>query len=134
MFLLAYVPATHSLGALCNPLGSVPVGDATANLHAAWPCIERFLSCLFVAWAQHDHVCSSQVMLPVQVGVVCGGVFGGPVGLEDIGRGGRKRATDYLLDTAGVQIYAGSKARHDGYEWCRNGALIKFEGWRCGEG
>lgn len=50
--------AAYFVCALVNPFCGILLGDATANLHAAFPGLERFLRGLLVAWAEHNDVCA----------------------------------------------------------------------------
>jgi hypothetical protein len=104
--------STHSLSTPLNPFFGVLLGDASTDLHAVFPRTQRFFSRVVISRTEHDDVCAFQAMLFVQVGVVCGGVFGRPIRLEHIGCSRGQRAADNLLDAAGVQVYTRSKARH----------------------
>jgi hypothetical protein len=102
----------HLVRASLDPFGSVLLRDSSTNLHAAFPCLQCFLGCLVVSGPKHYDVCACQVMLFVEVCVESGGVFGGPVRLQDVGSCGVQRAADDLLDASGVQVYARAKACH----------------------
>ena len=95
-----------------NPLFCIGLVDSAADLHASFPCFQRLFRCGVVAGAEHYDVGACKVVLLVEVGVVCGGVFGGPIRFEDVGRGGVEGAADDLLDAAGVQVYTGTEACH----------------------
>jgi hypothetical protein len=94
--------STHLIRTPFNPLFRVRLRDATTNLHAALPRLQCFLGGSIVSGTKHYDVCAGQAVLFVEVGVECGGVFGGPVRLEHIGRCGVERAADDLLDITGV--------------------------------
>jgi hypothetical protein len=122
----------HSLCAALNPLARILLVDAAADLHAALPCRKGFLGCGIVSGAQHYDVGAFEVVLLVQVGIVCGGVLRGPVRLELVGRRGAEGATDNLLDAAGVEIYARAELCH-----CVLLLLVLFVFWGfwcCGRG
>lgn len=101
----------YLLSASVDPRLGVAVFDTATDLQAAWPRCQGFLGRLVISRAEHDHMATTQVILPVQIGVVCSAIFRREVGLQVRGSG-RESAANDLLDRASVQVDTRPKFCH----------------------
>lgn len=94
-----------------NPLLCIRIINTASHLEPARPCLQRLSSSDIVSSAQHNHMGALELTVSVQLRKILWRMLRHMVCLE-----GRRRAVqgtaDNLLHLAGMEVYAGTKARH----------------------
>ncbi len=98
-------------GSCVEPCGGIGIGDATADLHPAGPCLERGLGGGFITSAQLDDMSAAQIVGPILFGKPHSGLIGLEISHESLAVI-VQRAADDLFDPALVEVDAGAKLRH----------------------